>query len=86
MAWNKCVGVLQKESVDNQLHSVDVADDQGNDRDDLDGENLIKEMTMNFITGVGVLQRMAPDNQEQRHDMWARGSDHVSIVWAVIWR
>ena len=48
---------------------VDVADDQGNDRDDLDGENLITEMTMNFITGVGVLQRMAPDNQEQRHDM-----------------
>ena len=46
---------------------VDVADDQGNDRDDLDGENIIKEMTMNFIMKVGVLQRMAPDNQEQRH-------------------
>ena len=24
---------------------VDVADDQDNDRDDLDGENMIKEMT-----------------------------------------
>ena len=30
---------------------------------------MIKEMTMDFIMGVGVLQRMAPDNQEQRHGM-----------------
>ena len=64
----------------------DVADDQDNERNDHDGWNMIKEMTMDFIMGVGVLQRITPDNQEQRHGMWACGFDHVRIVWAVVWR